>query len=151
MLCTAGGRYRWAAKILRCLFCHLINKVIIWIFKLSHSYIKFSHEMLNLFCCNESCTFFLSILLLFLFLLSLSWQISYVKNQPFVCERLEKEIWLLKLKKKLSLCPKKNLISLEMERIVPEYRVYESSGKFLAEFQVVKRCVTLSANISFVL
>lgn len=26
-------------------------------------------------------------------------QISYVNNQPFLCVRLEKEIWLLKLKK----------------------------------------------------
>ena len=28
-------------------------------------------------------------------------QISYVNNQPFLCVRLEKEIWLLKLKKYL--------------------------------------------------
>ena len=77
-------------------------------------------------------------------------QISYVNNQPFLCVRLEKEIWLLKLKK-IPLCPKKNLIYLEMERIIPEYRVYESSGKFLAEFQVVKRCFTTLANTFFVL
>lgn len=36
-----------------------------------------------------------------------------------------------------------------MVRKIPECRVYELSRKFLAEFQILKRCFDILANIFF--
>lgn len=69
--------------------------------------------------------------------LSLSSQINYQRNKPFLCVRIEKEDLVIKTEK-LPASLKKNLISWGMARIIPEYTVSESSRNFLAESKYLK-------------